>query len=148
MRLNYDTALFRRGDHVLTPCIQSSFRHSSFRRFERQRLPAMKRVLYLVRRRPSVVADETTDLALVSGVFEQPTTMLFMDDGVFQLVGLEDRQSSLKALPTYGIEDIRVCGQSLSERNLEVAAIGLPVQVANEEAIRELLAAADVVVSD
>lgn len=108
----------------------------------------MKRVLYLIRRRPGVAADETTDLALVSGVFEQRTTMLFADDGVFQLLGLEHRQSPLKALPTYGIDDIRVCARSLAARRLDAAAIDLPVQLASADAIRELLADVDVVITD
>ena len=108
----------------------------------------MKRVLYLIRRGPGIAADETTDLALVSGVFEQRATMLFRDDGVFQLLGLEDRQSPVKALPTYGIDDIRVCARSLAERRLDETAIDLPVQLADEDAIRELLADVDIVIPD
>ena len=108
----------------------------------------MKRVLYLVRRCPGVAADETIDLALVSGVFEQRTTMLFMDDGVFQLLGLADRQSSLKALPTYDIDDIRVCERSLAARRLAANDIDLPVRPADQDDIRELLAEVDVVIPD
>ena len=108
----------------------------------------MKRVLYLVRHGPGVAADETTDLALVSGVFEQHTTMLFMDDGILQLLGLKDRQSSLKALPTYAIDDIRVCARSLAERFSSLDEIDLPVRVASREDILELLATVDVVIPD
>ena len=108
----------------------------------------MKRVLYLVRGGPGVAADETTDLALVSGAFEQRATMLFMDDGVFQLLGLEDRRSSLKALPTYDIDDLRVCARSLTERFSSVDEIDLPVRLASQENILELLADVDVVIPD
>ncbi len=108
----------------------------------------MKSVLYLVRRGPGVAADETIDLALVSGVFEQRVSMLFMDDGVYQLVGLDERQSSVKALPTYDIEAIHVSRPSLTERAIDEAEIGLAVQIADSDAIRALLASHDVVVTD
>lgn len=108
----------------------------------------MKRVLYLVRRGPGRAADETIDLALVSCVFEQPTTMLFLDDGVYQLAGLEARQSSVKALPTYDVQAIHAAAHSLAERGIDAASIDLPVQLADEDAIRQLLATHDLVVSD
>ena len=109
----------------------------------------MKSVLYLVRQRPGVAADETTDMMLVSGVFEQPTSVLFMDDGVYQLVGLGNRQSSLKALPTYEVSDLYVARESIVERGLG-EAIGEPLQVQalDDAAVRDLIAAHDIVLSD
>ena len=108
----------------------------------------MKRVLYLVRRLPGRAADETIDLALVSGVFEQSTAMLFMDDGVYQLAGLGQRQSSVNALPTYDVQAIHVAAHSLAERGIAAESIELPIQLADRTAIRHLLAAHDFVVSD
>ena len=110
----------------------------------------MKRVLYLIRRPPGVAADETTDMMLVSGVFEQPTTVLFMDDGVYQLLGLEDRKSSLKALPTYEVSDLYAAGSSLASRGMAAEGIGAPlcVDVLDEAAVRDLIACHDVVVPD
>ena len=108
----------------------------------------MKRVLYLVRRGLGKATDETIDLALVSGVFEQPTSMLFLDDGVYQLVGLGARQSAVKALPTYDVDAIHVAAHSLAERGLAAADIDLPVTVADYGAVRRLLASHDFVVND
>ena len=108
----------------------------------------MKRVLYLIRQPPSVAAKETIDLVLVSGVFEQAVSVLFLDDGVYQLVGLGERQSPLKALPTYGVEAIHVAAHSLAERGIDTADFALPVSVADRQAVRALLAAHDVVVTD
>lgn len=108
----------------------------------------MKRVLYLIRQPPSVAAKETIDLMLVSGVFEQAVSVLFLDDGVFQLVGLGERQSPLKALPTYGVEAIHVAAHSLSERGLDMADIALAVSTADRQAVRTLIAAHDVIVTD
>lgn len=109
----------------------------------------MKRVLYLVRQPPGIAADETTDMMLVSGVFEQPTSVLFMDDGVYQLLGLEDRKSSLKALPTYEVSDLYAAGSSLARRGIAPEGIdGLPVEVLNDAAVRDLIGRHDVVVPD
>ncbi|MCE2423912.1 MAG: DsrE family protein [Pseudomonadales bacterium] len=108
----------------------------------------MKSVLYLIRRRPNKLADETTDLILVSGVFEQPTSVLFTDDGVFQLVGLEGRQSSIKALPTYGVSELHVAVDSLERRDLSLDAIDIDVRLASAEVVRELIAGHDIVLND
>ena len=110
----------------------------------------MKRVLYLVRRPPSVAADETTDLMLVSGVFEQRTSVLFMDDGVYQLVGLEHRQSSLKALPTYDVGDLYVARASLAGRGVAADSAGAPLDVKalDDAGVRDLIRSHDIVVPD
>ena len=108
----------------------------------------MKRVLYLIRQPPSVAAKETIDLILVSGVFEQDVSVLFLDDGVYQLVGLGERQSPLKALPTYGVEAIHVAAHSLAERGINVNDVALAVSVADRQAVRALIAAHDLVVTD
>lgn len=108
----------------------------------------MKRVLYLIRQPPSVAAKETIDLILVSGVFEQDVSVLFLDDGVYQLVGLRERQSPLKALPTYGVEAIHVAAHSLAERGIDMADSTLAVTVADRQAVRALIAAHDLVVTD
>ena len=108
----------------------------------------MKRVLYLIRQPPSVAAKETIDLILVSGVFEQDVSVLFLDDGVYQLVGLGERQSPLKALPTYGVEAIHVAAHSLAERGIDIADGALAVSVADRQAVRALIATHDLVTTD
>ena len=110
----------------------------------------MKRVLYLIRQPPGIAADETTDMMLVSGVFEQPTSVLFMDDGVYQLQGLEGRTSSLKALPTYEVSDLYAAASSLASRGIASEGIGQPlrVEVLDETGVRDLIGRHDVVVPD
>ena len=108
----------------------------------------MKGVLYLVRRPPGPLADETTDLMLVSGVFDQPTAVVFLDDGVLQLQGLDARQSALRALPTYGVESVYADAASLADRGVSLDAVPLAVAPIEPEAVRELIARHDVVLSD
>lgn len=108
----------------------------------------MKSVLYIIRQPPGALADETTDLMLVSGVFEQPTSVLFLDEGVWQLAGLDERQSSVKALPTYDVEALHVALLSLERRGLRLEDIALPVRPADSADVRRIIAAHDVVVTD
>ena len=108
----------------------------------------MKSVLYLFRRRPGAQADETVDLALVSGVFEQRVSALFLDDGVYQLLALAHRQAKVKALPAYDVRSLYVAERSLAERRMAIGDIALPVQGADAGKVRELLATHDVVVPD
>lgn len=108
----------------------------------------MKSVLYMIRQPPGALADETTDLMLVSGVFEQPTSVLFLDEGVWQLVGLDERQSAVKALPTYDVDALHVAVESLESRGLRLEDIALPVRPADAAAVRRMIAEHDVVVTD
>ena len=110
----------------------------------------MKRVLYLIRQPPGIAADETTDMMLVSGVFEQPTSVLFMDDGVYQLLGLDGRKSSLKALPTYDVSALYAAESSLASRGIAAEGIGEPlcVEVLDEAGVCDLIGRHDVVVPD
>ena len=108
----------------------------------------MKSVLYLVRRPPGPLADETTDLMLVSGVFEQATTVVFLDDGVLQLMGLDARQSSLRGLPTYEVESLHADAASLAERGVDLDAVALAVEPIEPPALKELIASHDIVLTD
>ena len=109
----------------------------------------MKSVLYLVRRPPGPLADETTDLMLVSGVFEQATSVVFVDDGVLQLAGLDARQSPLKALPTYEVESLYADTQSLAVRGISLDRVSpLAVTSIDPPALRQLIASHDIVLTD
>ncbi|MDE0179294.1 MAG: hypothetical protein OXP36_11955 [Gammaproteobacteria bacterium] len=107
----------------------------------------MKRVLYIIRRPPGVLADEITDMMLVSGVFEQPTSVLFADQGAYQLLGLDTRESPINALSTYDIEDLYVSAESMRSLGLDVADIPSNVLVAGRRKVRELIAGHDVVLT-
>ena len=117
-----------------------------------------KRILYLLRQPPygSSHAVEALESALVSGVFEQTVSVLFKDDGVWQLVDAQDGAligtrtvgKMLKALPEYEISQLFACGRSLKERNLSPADLVLPVKVLTPPEQGELLADQDAVLND
>ena len=108
----------------------------------------MKGVLYIVRRPPGVLADEITDVILVSGVFEQRTSVLFADLGAYQLLGLDSRESPIKTLSDYDVKDLYVSEESMRSLGLDAADIPANVVSASRREVRELIARHDVVLTD
>ncbi|MYA18006.1 MAG: hypothetical protein F4089_14560 [Gammaproteobacteria bacterium] len=108
----------------------------------------MKRILYIVRRPPGVLADEITDVILVSGVFEQPTSVLFAEGGIYQLLGLDLRESPLKTLSSYDVESLYVSSEDLTALGVPVEDIALDVRPASHLDVRELIARHDIILTD
>ena len=117
-----------------------------------------KKILYLLRQAPYATSHalEALESALVAGVFEQDVTVLFKDDGVWQLTSNQAGEAlSMRtiskiatALPEYDIESLSVCEQSLKERNLASGDLVLPVKVISLAAQAELIGSMDAVVND
>ncbi|MBA6327398.1 sulfurtransferase complex subunit TusC [Colwellia sp. MB02u-6] len=74
----------------------------------------------------NAAGKEALDAALIFGSYEQATSLFFLGDGVFQVIGdqnasaidIKDYLKTFLALEFYDIENIYVCQQSLTERNL------------------------------
>lgn len=74
----------------------------------------------------SAIGKEALDAALIFGSYEQAISLFFIGDGVFQVIGdqnaseieIKDYLKTFSALGFYDIENIYVCQQSLTERNL------------------------------
>ncbi|QEP42015.1 sulfurtransferase complex subunit TusC [Ectothiorhodospiraceae bacterium BW-2] len=87
-----------------------------------------KKFLYVNRRAPygTVYALESLEVVLIGAAFEQDVSLLFMDDGVFQITkgqktdGIEMKNFSptYSALGDYDVRNIYVDKQSLAERGL------------------------------
>ena len=71
-------------------------------------------------------AKEALDVALIFGSYEQPTSLFFQGDGVYQLVNnqqpelinAKDFLKTFSAFEFYDLENIYVCQASLTERNI------------------------------
>lgn len=89
----------------------------------------MNPILYCLSNPPNVRANETIEMSLVSAVFDQPTCVVFVGDGVYQLVSdtgkgqFKDTRKMVLALPTYDVEHVYVDQNSLSERNISYSQI-------------------------
>ena len=70
---------------------------------------------------------DSLDLALIMGSFEQPISLFFKSDGVFQLINnqqpesinIKDYLKTFSAFEFYDIEHIYVCEMSIKERGLD-----------------------------
>lgn len=87
-----------------------------------------KKLLFISRHAPygSSIAKEALDAALAASVYDQDLSLLFMDDGVFQLlqhqepfaIAQKSFAAMLPVLPLYGIDNIYVHQESLKLRGI------------------------------
>jgi tRNA 2-thiouridine synthesizing protein C len=92
---------------------------------------ASRSLLLVFRRAPygSGLARAGYDIALAAAAFEQPVELLFMDDGVWQLlpgqqpadIDARNVAATLDSLPLYDIDRFHVETRSLSARGLALA---------------------------
>lgn len=98
---------------------------------------------------------ETLDLALAGGAFDLPISLLFLEDGVFQLVKNQQPQvieqknitSNLQALPLFGITEVFVVEQHLHARGLNNQQVFESVKFIQQEALSSLLIHYDTVIT-
>lgn len=116
-----------------------------------------KAMLVICRQAPwgNSTVRETLDLALAGGAFELPISLLFLADGVFQLVANQqakaieqkDLSANLQALPLFGIEQLFVLEDSLFERGLAAEQLILPTKLIPQHQLADLCKQYDVVVT-
>lgn len=119
-------------------------------------MASMKKSFLLICRRAPYgqsLAREALDVALTAATFDQQVAMLFLGDGVLQLLKTQqpaviaqkalDKQ--LAALPLYDIETVYVEAEALQRRGLSVSDLALPAQPLSAAAIAEHINTHDVV---
>ncbi len=109
--------------------------------------------LYIINQAPyaSSVAVETMEMAMVSASFELPTAILFIHDGVFQLLknqvgGLKNTSKMFKAAADYDIEPLYVGELSLLARGILPEDLIVPAIVVSNDDITRLVAQSQQVV--
>lgn len=114
---------------------------------------ANKRLLFIMRHAPygAGPARSGLDAALAAAAFEQPVDLLFMGDGVLQLLpgqdgaalGVKTRGKQLAALPLYDIERVYVDAQAAARYALDLEQAPLPAQALDADAMAQLLRDSD-----
>lgn len=114
-------------------------------------------VLLISRQAPwaGIAAAEALDIALAAGAFDLPLSMLFMDDGVFQLLAQQqpqileqkDLSANLQALPMFGIEQLYVAQQCLDERGLADTPLAIEAARLDDLQIQQLIRQFDHVIT-
>lgn len=114
-----------------------------------------RKFLIVCRRPPygSALAREALDVALATAAFDQTVAMLFLGDGVLQLVQSQDaaaigqkaHDKQLGALPLYDVDALYVDARGLRERGLDGVELAVSAQPVDDAEIAALFAAHDIV---
>jgi tRNA 2-thiouridine synthesizing protein C len=117
----------------------------------------VKKFVYVNRRAPygSIYALEALEVVLVGAAFDQDVSVVFMDDGVYQIkkdqdtsgVGMKNFSPTYRALETYDVEKLYVEKESLEVRGLTEDQLIVPVKVLSRDEIGELIEQQDVIFS-
>jgi len=110
-----------------------------------------KKLLFISRHAPygSSLAKEALDAILAASAYDQELSLLFMDDGVFQLLQAQEPKeiaqksfaAMLPALSLYDINDVYVHKESLKARQIATHELILDtIKVIDSIAVRSLLA--------
>lgn len=118
----------------------------------------MKKYLFILRRAPNNGnhLQETLDMILTTAAFDQPVSLLFMDDGVLQLrrgqdpqvLSLKDTAAIFSALEIYDVRELYVENESLNARGLIKEDLLLPVELLDRSEINALMLRYAVIVPD
>ncbi len=117
----------------------------------------VKRFMYLNRKAPygTIYALETLEKILVAAAFEQDVSVVFVDDGVYQLkkgqstdgIGMKNFSPTFRALDGYDVEKLYVEKESLEARGISEEDLIVDVEVIGTEALKEIMAAQDIIMS-
>ena len=117
----------------------------------------VKRFMYVNRRAPygTIYALECLEVVLIAAAFDQDVSVVFMDDGVYQLkknqdttgIGMKNFSKTYGALDDYDVEKIYVEKESLDARGLTAADLVIPVEVLAADGLRDIMAQQDVVIT-
>lgn len=117
----------------------------------------IKKFMYVNRKAPygTIYALESLEVVLIAAAFDQDVTLVFMDDGVYQLkkghqtkgIEVKNFQPTYRALDDYDINKLYVEQEALQARGLTEDDMCVPVQVMPRAQIGKLMAEQDVVLS-
>jgi tRNA 2-thiouridine synthesizing protein C len=112
-----------------------------------------KQLLVVVRHSPygSSLARASLDVALAAAAFEQPVKLLFMGDGVLQLLPEQDSQAIgqknigrlLSSLPLYDIDMVYADAEAVARHGIDLGSAQLPAQALDEHAMQQLMISCD-----
>lgn len=117
----------------------------------------IKKLCYINRKAPygTVYALEALEVVLIGAAFEQDVSVVFMDDGVYQLKKDQDTADSdmknfsptYRALEMYDVEKLYVEKESMEARGLTEDDLLVPVEVMTSEQLTTLIDGQEVVLS-
>jgi len=113
--------------------------------------------MYINRTAPygTIYALEALEVVLIGAAFEQDVSMVFIDDGVYQLkkdqdtdgIEMKNFSKTYRALEMYDVEKLYVDKQSLEERGLTEDDLLVDVEIKTTDELTALMEEQDVVLS-
>jgi tRNA 2-thiouridine synthesizing protein C len=117
----------------------------------------MKRFMFVNRKAPygSIYALESLEVVLIAATFDQDCSLVFLDDGVYELVkgqntkgiGMKNFSPTYRALEGYDVEKLYVERESMQARGLTEDDLLVPVQVLSSAEMAALMDQQDVILS-
>lgn len=117
----------------------------------------VRRLLFVNRRAPwgTAYALEALDAVLIAAAFDQDVSVLFVDDGVYQIkngqdtraIGVKNSSPAYGALATCDVDKLYVERESLEARGLGERDLLVPVRVLGAQEVAELMDRQDVILS-
>jgi len=103
----------------------------------------------------TVYALESLEVVLITATFDQDVSLVFMDDGVYQLmkgqdttgIGIKNHSKTYRALEGYDVEKLFVERESLEARGLSEDDLIVDVEVLSSDEMAGLMAEQDVIYS-
>jgi len=115
----------------------------------------VKKFCYVNRKAPygTIYALEALEVVLIGAAFEQDVSVIFMDDGVYQLKkdqdtadsGMKNFSPTYRALEMYDVEKLYVEKESMEARGLTEDDLLVPVEVKTSSQLRNLLDEQDII---
>lgn len=119
--------------------------------------PKVKKFMFVNRKAPygTIYALESLEVVLITATFDQDVSLVFIDDGVYELVkgqqtkdiGIKNFSPSYRALEGYDVEKLYVDADSLAQRGLSTKDLLVPVEVLDAQQMGQLMAQQDVILS-
>jgi len=117
----------------------------------------VKRLMIVNRKAPygTIYALESLEVVLIGAAFDQDVSLVFVDDGVYQLkkgqqtkdIGQKNFSPTYRALEGYDVEKLYVEQESLEVRGLATDDLLVPVEVLPSAKLGALMEEQDVVLS-
>lgn len=117
----------------------------------------VKKFMFVNRKSPygTVYALESLEVVLITAAFDQDVSLVFCDDGVFQIkkgqntdaIGMKNFSPTYRALEGYDVEKLYVDKESMDERGLTQDDLLVDVEIISRAALADLMDEQDVVLS-
>lgn len=117
----------------------------------------VKKFMFVNRKAPygTIYALESLEVVLISAAFDQDVSLVFMDDGVYQIkkgqdskgIGMKNFSPTYRALEGYDIEKLFVEKESMESRGLTAEDMIVPVEILSKDQLTSLMEEQDVILT-